>query len=138
VRDDILTSVAGPVSNLITAFVSIVILAFIVHGSDIVIGNHMRGASTAEALATLFYDAMWINVVLAVFNLIPLPPLDGSHVIRHFLSYDTQRVYDRFGYGALIVVLFILPMIGFNLVGIMIAPFMYFYQALLAVFLGFR
>jgi Zn-dependent protease len=67
-----------------------------------------------------------------------LPPLDGSHVIRHFLSYDTQRVYDRFGYGALIVVLFILPMIGFNLVGIMIAPFMYFYQALLAVFLGFR
>ena len=34
----------------------------------------------------------------AVFNLIPLPPLDGSHVIRHFLSYDALRVYDRIGY----------------------------------------
>jgi len=138
VRDDILTAVAGPVSNFITAFVAIVALAFIVHGSSVVIGNHMRGESTAEALATLFYDAMWINVILAVFNLIPLPPLDGSHVIRHFLSYNTLQVYDRFGYGALIVVMFILPMIGFNLVGIVIAPFMAFYQALLSLFLGFR
>lgn len=138
VKDDILTAVAGPVSNFITALVAIVVLAIIVHGSDTPIGNHMRVATTAEALATLFYDAMWINVILAVFNLIPLPPLDGSHVIRHFLSYNTLRVYDRFGYGALIVVLFILPMIGFNLVGILITPFMAFYQALLALFLGIR
>jgi len=138
VSDDILTAVAGPASNFITAFLSIIILAFIVHGSSIVIGNRMQGESTAEALATLFYDAMWINVVLAVFNLIPLPPLDGSHVIRHFLSYNTLRVYDRMGYGALIVLLFILPMIGFNLVGIVIAPFMAFFHALLSLFLGIR
>jgi len=138
VSDDILTAVAGPASNFITAFVSIIILAFIVHGSSIVIGNRMHGETTAEALATLFYDAMWINVVLAVFNLIPLPPLDGSHVIRHFLSYNTLRVYDRIGYGALIVLLFILPLIGFNVIGIVIAPFMAFFQALLSLFLGFR
>ena len=138
VRDDVLTAVAGPVSNFITAFIAVIVVAVIAHGSATAIGNHMRAATTAEALATLFYDAMWINVILAVFNLIPLPPLDGSHVIRHFLSYNTLRVYDRFGYGALIVVLFILPMIGFNLVGILIAPFMGFFQALLALFLGFR
>jgi len=138
VSDDILTAVAGPVSNFLTAFVAVVILAIILHGSSIVAGNHMRTATTAEALSVLFYDAMWINVILAVFNLIPLPPLDGSHVIRHFLSYDTLKVYDRFGYGALIVVLFILPMIGFNLVGILVSPFLTFFQALLAVFLGFR
>ena len=138
VRDDILTAVAGPVSNFATAFLSVIIVAVIAHGSAMVIGNRMRGATTAEALATLFYDAMWINVILAVFNLIPLPPLDGSHVIRHFLSYNTLRAYDRFGYGALIVVVFILPMIGFNIIGIVITPFMAFYQALLSVFLGFR
>jgi Zn-dependent protease len=138
VRDDILTAVAGPVSNFLTAFVSVVILALIVHGSSTPISRFAHTASTAEALATLFYDAMWINVILAVFNLIPLPPLDGSHVIRHFLSYNALRVYDRIGYGGLIVLVFILPMIGLDIIGILITPFMAFFQALLAVFLGFR
>lgn len=138
VRDDILTAVAGPVSNFITAFLAVVILAIIVHGSNTPIGNHARTESTAEALATLFYDAMWINVILAVFNLIPLPPLDGSHVIRHFLSYNALKVYDRIGYMGLVVLIFILPMIGLNIVGWLITPFMAFFQTLLAVFLGFR
>lgn len=138
VRDDILTAVAGPVSNFITAFLSVVILAIIVHGTTLPIGNHARTESTAEALATLFYDAMWINVILAVFNLIPLPPLDGSHVIRHFLSYNALKVYDRIGYMGLVVLVFILPMIGINIIGWLITPFMAIFQALLAVFLGFR
>ena len=138
VKDDILTAVAGPVSNFLTAFVAVIVLAIIVHGSTMPISQHARTATTAEALATLFYDAMWINVILAVFNLIPLPPLDGSHVIRHFLSYNALRVYDRIGYVGLIVVIFVLPMIGIDIIGALITPFMGLYQALLAVFLGFR
>jgi len=138
VRDDILTAVAGPVSNFLTAFISIIILAIIAHGSNVGIGPNLRHVDVASPLINLFYLAMWINVVLAVFNLIPLPPLDGSHVIRHFLSYNALRVYDRIGYAGLIVFLFILPMIGFNLVGILIAPFLAFFQALLGLFLGFR
>lgn len=138
VRDDILTAVAGPVSNFITAFVAVVFLAIIVHGSTTPISRFARTESTAEALATLFYDAMWINVILAVFNLIPLPPLDGSHVIRHFLSYNALRVYDRIGYAGLVVLIFILPMIGLNIIGWLITPFMAIFQALLALFLGFR
>lgn len=138
VKDDILTAVAGPVSNFITAFLAVVILAIIVHGSTTPISRFARTESTAEALATLFYDAMWINVILAVFNLIPLPPLDGSHVIRHFLSYNALKVYDRIGYFGLVLLVFILPMIGLNIVGWLITPFMAFFQALLAVFLGIR
>jgi Zn-dependent protease len=136
VRDDILTAVAGPVSNFVTAFFSIIILAVILHGSGH-IGPSFRGADIGTPLAQLFYLAMWINVVLGVFNLIPLPPLDGSHVIRHFLAYDTLRIYDRVGYIGLIIVLFVLPLVGCNIVGNMIAPFMAFFQALLNQFLRF-
>ena len=137
VRDDILTSVAGPVSNFLLAFLSILALSIIWHGSNAGIGQNFRGADISSPLATLFYMAMWINVVLGVFNLIPLPPLDGSHVIRHFLSYNALRVYDRIGYFGLIAVMFVLPMIGFPIVSILIAPFMAFFQALLNVFLRF-
>jgi Zn-dependent protease len=137
VRDDILTAVAGPVSNFLTAFVSILVLAIIEHGSNTRIGQNFRHADISSPLATLFYLAMYINVVLAVFNLIPLPPLDGSHVIRHFLSYDTLRLYDRVGYFGLIIVLFVLPLAGCNIVGNVIAPFMAFFQALLNQFLSF-
>lgn len=138
VKDDILTSVAGPVSNFITAFLAVIALAIIWHGAGTVIGSQTHSADIATPLAKLFYDAMYINVILAVFNLIPLPPLDGSHVIRHFLSYNALRVYDRMGYAGLIVIMFILPMLGISIIGAIIAPFMAFYEILLALFLGGR
>src|SRR5271165_2224230 len=119
-RDDILTAVAGPISNFLTAFLAVIILAIVARGSAAGIGSNIRNVAVAEPLVKLFYDAMWINVILAVFNLIPLPPLDGSHVIRHFLSYKALRVYDRFGYGALIVVIFILPMLKIDILGTLI------------------
>ena len=138
VKDDIMTAVAGPVSNFLTAFLSIIALAILFHGSNAGIVPSFKNADVASPLATLFYFAMSINVVLAVFNLIPLPPLDGSHVIRHFLSYNALRVYDRIGYGALVVIMFILPMLGLPIVGILIAPFMAFFEGLLSLFLRFR
>jgi Zn-dependent protease len=137
VRDDILTAVAGPISNFLTAFLSVIALAIILHGSSRGIGQDFRGANVAEPLAKLFSFAILINVVLGVFNLIPLPPLDGSHVIRHFLSYDTLRVYDRVGYIGLVIVLFVLPMVGCSIVGTMTAPFLAFFYALLNLFLRF-
>ena len=137
VRDDILTAVAGPVSNFLTAFLSVIALAIILHGSDAGIGQNFRGADVATPLAKLFEFAILINVVLGVFNLIPLPPLDGSHVIRHFLSYDTLKVYDRVGYIGLIVVLFVLPMVGCSIVGTLITPFLVFFSALLNQLLRF-
>jgi len=137
VRDDILTAVAGPVSNFLTAFLSVIALALIWHGSTSGIGSDFRGADIGGPLAQLFYLAIRINVILAVFNLIPLPPLDGSHVIRHFLSYDTLRVYDRVGYFGLVIVLFVLPLAGCDIVGNVIAPFFAFFMALLNQFLRF-
>ena len=131
VRDDILTAVAGPVSNFLTAFVAVIALALILHGSAGGISPVFRGTDVAGPLAKMFELAILINVILAVFNLIPLPPLDGSHVIRHFLSYETLKVYDRVGYFGLVIVMFVLPMIGCSVVDTVSMPFLIFFSALL-------
>lgn len=131
VRDDILTAVAGPASNFLTAFVAVIVLAIILHGSGAVASPFFRGTDVASPLAKMFELAILINVILAVFNLIPLPPLDGSHVIRHFLSYETLKVYDRIGYFGLVIVMFVLPMVGCSVVGTIAAPFLTFFYSLL-------
>jgi Zn-dependent protease len=72
--------------------------------------DHIPGANTSARLfpaAMLLYYGVTINLLLFVFNLIPIPPLDGSHVLRHFLPYDVERVYDQVGrYGLLIILFF--------------------------------
>jgi len=137
VRDDILTAVAGPVSNFVTAFLAVIALVVMLRGSMRGIGGSFRGTDVAGPLAQMFELAILINVVLAVFNLIPLPPLDGSHVIRHFLSYESLRFYDRFGYFGLVIIMFVLPMIGLPLIDILISPFLSFFLGLVNFFLRF-
>jgi len=137
VRDDVLTAVAGPVSNFLTAFLAVVAVAIVFHGSLRGIPQSFRGADIGGPLLQLFFSAITINVVLAVFNLIPLPPLDGSHVIRHFLSYESLKLYDRFGYFGLMIIMFVLPMVGLPIISIVIGPFLGFYQGLLNLFLRF-
>lgn len=138
VRDDILCAIAGPVANLLTAFLAVVGIAIIYRGSASgtipTIGANVVGAPMID----LFSRAIQINILLAVFNIIPLPPLDGAQVMRHFLSYKAQQKFDQYGYVALMLLVFVLPMIGFNVVGILSLPFTIFFQALLALFLGFR
>jgi len=72
VRDDILTAVAGPISNFLTALVSVIVLAFILHGTTGGIDRLFRGADVTTPLAKLFYEAMRINVILAVGAELPV------------------------------------------------------------------
>lgn len=129
-RDDILTTVAGPVSNVLAALAATAALlilsrtsangALIVHqlaggGVDPAL---ISASPTLFPLALLFYLTMTLNLILAAFNLLPLPPLDGSHVFRHMLPYKALRLYDSLGILSLILILFV----GARVIGVMVSP----------------
>jgi Zn-dependent protease len=93
-RDDILVSMAGPASNLLLA-----LLAFAGLAAVLLAESHLpEGAvpsATMQALNIICNKAMLVNIMLCIFNMIPIPPLDGSHVLRQFLPYNAVQVYDR-------------------------------------------
>jgi len=113
--DDILTSVVGPISNFVIATVALLVLVLIKNasaaGEQIVFGT-LQGASFADTnsllvpLCKLAFAMMIINIVLGVFNLIPVPPLDGSHVVRHLLPAGALRIYDTVGTFGLLLLVF--------------------------------
>jgi len=134
VLDDILTSVAGPTSNFIVATGATIVLCAIAlvvpDGRAIVrytVAGIAAGSSVWVPVCLLLYEIVEINVLLAVFNLIPIPPLDGSHVLRHFLSDSVRRVYDMLGIFALMALVFF----GGNLLFALIHPFMNLYRSVL-------
>ncbi len=96
-RDEILVSFAGPASNLALV---IVFLAIAKAGS-IVFPNSVR-------LMQILFSAMVLNFVLALFNLIPIPPLDGSHIVRNAFSGKVEEFYQKIEpFGFLILLGFI-------------------------------
>lgn len=118
-RDDIIVSLAGPASNLMMASIALVLLLIMKHavGGGFVAIEAARYLAHRVPIATdnlpqlfpialFLYYVIFLNLLLFVFNLIPVPPLDGSHILRHFLPYNALQVYDRIGvFGMLIIML---------------------------------
>jgi len=142
VRDDILTAVVGPISNFIVASAALIVLVMIALTSQVgsaivniipyVYPNHLEVLATQTnsllmPTSLLLYDLMVINIVLAVFNLIPVPPLDGSHVLRHFLPAPMLRAYDTVGWLGLIALVYF----GGGLLGRLIYPVLGLFQSVL-------
>lgn len=120
-RDDILVTLAGPASNIFMATAALVLLIVLKHaiaGGQVAIATamllaaHYPGVSTENLpmlfpIALLLYFIILINLLLFVFNLIPIPPLDGSRVLRHFLPFRALQVYDRMGMFGMIFLMLI-------------------------------
>jgi Zn-dependent protease len=114
-RDMVLVALAGPGMNIVLAVLS----ALLIH-----VAGWLPSAAQPWAFGVLD-TSISINLILAVFNLLPLPPLDGSHVIVSLLPRRLAIRYASFGrYGILIVLalFFILPELAVRL-GVDFNPF---------------
>ena len=114
-KGEIFVSLAGVISNFVLAL----LFAVLYHATSSLFGNY-------QMLIQIFEFGVQINLVLAVFNLLPIPPLDGSKVVIALLPYQAARNFERISlqYGFFIILLLLyLNIIGIVL-GFIIPPLM--------------
>jgi Zn-dependent protease len=113
-RDMMLVALAGPATNFVLAtFAALSLGAFVgLHGG-------IPASGAPHTVAGFVFDSLYsfvlVNVFLGVFNLIPLPPFDGGHVVQGLLPRAAAIHYSklaRFGFPLLLFLLFVLPMIS--------------------------
>ena len=128
VRDDNLTTLAGPFSNALIVLVEFTILAVISLGGpglhQMVLdtfegGLNMAVPSGLQAFVLIAILAIEVNLSLFVFNLIPIPPLDGSRLVRNMLPYNAVVQYDRIsGWVSWLLMIFL----GRFIMGLFLGP----------------
>lgn len=90
-KGEAIVSIAGPVMNFILAFVFSIISGAIIKFAPTFVFTQL-----GTIILTLLQVTVSINIGLGVFNLIPLPPLDGSKVLNHFLPYSAKDWFERY------------------------------------------
>ncbi len=124
-------SLAGPFSNLLMAVVAAIPLRF---------GwvPYSAGTNLIPSLYYFLYEFMSINLILLLFNLIPLAPLDGEKIAAYFFPPPLDRILERihpYGSMILLVLVFLGPLLGVNVIGWIMGPAM---NNILQILLGGR
>lgn len=86
-RDNMLVALAGPLFNLLLALlVTIILKVLIILGAT----NYLEASEIGKIILTIIITTIQFNVMLAIFNLIPIPPFDGSKILYYFLPYKAK------------------------------------------------
>jgi Zn-dependent protease len=94
-------------------------------------GSSQLTVDSVEFLLKMFYGGVYLNIVLAVFNLIPVPPLDGSHVLAAVLPARVARAYRTIGFAGILLIIFLMRVPFVNnsfhaVIGWIVTPFQVF------------
>ncbi|MCA9934844.1 MAG: site-2 protease family protein [Ardenticatenaceae bacterium] len=105
-----IVAAAGPLSNLLMAVLFVLPMRFGLVSMDGFLGN--TGGQLMPSLSFLLAQFVWINLILMLFNLIPIPPLDGYKVLTGILPPEMTyrlRPLEQYGFMILLVVVFLVP-----------------------------
>ena len=109
-KDNLIISIAGPASNMVVAVIAFIVLKILMNLNPSLF--HSSGGGILKLLSpliTIVYYTIVINVILAFFNLIPIPPLDGSGVVMGLISEEAAQKYEQIRpYGFFILILLIM------------------------------
>lgn len=97
-RDDILVSLAGPGANFAIAFLTLLAMILLIK----------LGLPMSEGMQLVLTSIIVININFGIFNLIPIPPLDGSHVLKQLLPYGLARQYEALERYSMLILIVIL------------------------------
>lgn len=109
-RDNMLVALAGPLSNLLIAIVFTIILKILIMAGLISV---VSTSQVSMVVFSMFSLAIQFNVVFGIFNLLPIPPFDGSKVLFYFLPYKYKDImYAIERYSFIIILVFLISGIG--------------------------
>jgi Zn-dependent protease len=140
-RDEMIATLAGPAAQLLAAVVALIVLVVMRHlrpdtkrSLEVASALAMRITATPlDGLPSFFplilflYFCILVNLLLFVFNLMPLPFLDGGKILMHYLPYNAAQTYQRIGMWLMIAFFFV----GFAVMSIFFFPIMAIFRALL-------
>ena len=103
VKGSMLVSVAGPLTNLVVAFILVLIIKIIV-----MVNIQFLYSDIGSIIYQILDYAVWINIVLMIFNLLPIPPLDGFHIASGLFDFRGKGIhYQIYEKGPIILLILI-------------------------------